>query len=180
MEEGNLIYFRDQRFLYLVDAATAKVRQRVRYSSFDRLVEFERDKMVVFQGFFCKVDEKKFMMELFQIKGNSVIDFKDLDLKPMITNTLGNVGLKYGFFSRNRMVETKDQELSVFCDISITWMAGEKLHNNNYWSVFYLDKETLEIKSMTLISEIYPKASIRRNSLILGTTQRTIFGRVWR
>ena len=154
MEKANLIYFRDQRFLYLADTNTGKIKQRLRYSSFDRLVEFEKEKMVS-QGFFCKLDEKTLLLELFQIKGNTVIDLKDIDLKSVLTTrTFTKKGVQVRSLLDIRIGESKNNEVSILSTVSIGWKGQGWYDRANYWLVFYLDKKSLEItSSMSVLKE---------------------------
>ena len=146
-KENSQIYFRDRRFLYLVDMKSSKVKQRVRYSTFRTLATGTR----LLHNTFAKEDSETNMLEFFRVEeGGEVSDLHDLNLKSLITNAVEKSGNKFYTIESIRLSESKNGQISLIGDVEIDRVAPKYI--GCMYCVIYIDKDTQKVKSCVAVS----------------------------
>ena len=154
MEHQNLIYIRDRRFLYLIDIRTAVVKQRVRYTALDTLVE-AIDTPKPATSLLCKLDSENLLLEIFRVKGGSIKDLKDINLKEVLHKDLSKNDLKIENLELTRMAESEqNNEVSFLSYFTVWWSSYCQEYGKEFISLITLDRSTLELKSSYIISRV--------------------------
>ena len=145
--ENPLIYFRDLRFIYLLDAKKMAIQQRVRYSSFDTRIDSGPYNKLCHK-LLGKVHHKSATLEFFkrQRAGKKPIEFEDFHLGAVIQETLKIKNIFYQKLFDVRMAESSHKEISVLSSIEVNLTERPPKMLKNYLSVVHLDKDSFEVK----------------------------------
>ena len=176
VDNQNLIYMRDQRFLYLIDVFSGSVRQRVRYSSWKETLPLSNYKFlnrlenppVLNSNLFAKVDPNILDLEFFRIQNGALVDLGDLNLKELIEKSLNAEGLTLDFYNLVRFGESKSSEtISLYTHLAAkpldkairTNEHGGYRQTKFFMSVQKITKNTLKQFSSVLVP--WPEEAIK-------------------
>ena len=195
MDKESLAYFRDERFLYLFDILNSEIKQRVRYSTFKKILPYsvntdfleKREPSTIPNNIFGKFDKKSVKLELFELQDNSIKDIQDIDLKARIQETLDEKNLNFDLMAQLegvndndlifdrldsvKLAETKAGQLTLLSYIFIKPQSEAQKTDSKYLCLMNIDVDSLETES----SIVFPCSDFIGESIVRGKFGNWVF-----
>ena len=151
MEAQKLVYFRDKRFMYLIEILSGEVRQRLRYTAFETLVKTSQSPNLCF-NIFGKFDKESGILELFRVNKGSIEDLVDLKLRALIGERIKKDQMRFNAFQNIKIAESsKKGELSIRVRFYVRSSKTVDVNDREHIFLIHLDKKSLKINCKYLI-----------------------------
>ena len=164
-DNQKLIYFRDPRFLYLLQTRTARVVSKVNYCSSKTLVQMDNFKQLS-HGIFGKIDLFFGILELYKVSKGIPEYLKDINIPKLIEHTLNEKLMgKFSELRKVKMAGSRKGKISLICEFIATESKSHGLPQSDLVFIASLDVKTLKVEYSDIPSFVVtPKgAKLRYN-----------------